>query len=279
MTWDHLYPLIEQANAAVIEADTYIQIAIILSSYVLAYFIARRIRKLAPALDPKVQAGPALHWRRFWVKLSGLLFPVIAIFLLRLSLELTETTVAQGWLVHTALTVAVLIFVNSLIQNFINSWVAARIFRWIGLPILFLHLIDWLDGLIAILDSISIGLGNVEISVYGIARILIFGSLLFWLGRISSKTGRQLIAHRQELDARTRELASKLLEITIFFVISLLLLKILGVNLTALAVFGGFWRCLGGRDRPWASGDCLQLYLRDHHPDRSLRRHRGLCRT
>ena len=71
------------------------------------------------------------------------------------------------------------------------------------------------------------------------AVVAIFGSILFWLGRVSSRTGRDFIAHQENLDERTREVAAKLFEVSIFFLIFLLLLQIMGINLTTLAVFGG----------------------------------------
>jgi len=68
---------------------------------------------------------------------------------------------------------------------------------------------------------------------------VIFGSFIFWLGRISSNTGQELIRSQEKLDFRTREVAAKILEIAIFVVVFLLLLQVMGINLTALAVFGG----------------------------------------
>ena len=52
-------------------------------------------------------------------------------------------------------------------------------------------------------------------------------------------TGREIIRRQEKLDFRTKEVAAKLLEIAIFLVIFLLLLQVMGINLTALAVFGG----------------------------------------
>ncbi|TKB50288.1 mechanosensitive ion channel [Ferrimonas sediminicola] len=243
MSPDYLYQLaqqlLEKANTELVQTDTYIQFLIILAIYTFAYLVASRILRLSPFLDKGDKAEGDPGWRLFLSKLGGLLFPVLAIFLLRLSLAITKTTLSQGWLVQTALTIAILILFNSIIHNFIRNRVVARLFRWIGLPILLLHLLGLLGGLIEILESISINLGNIEISAYGIARLAIFGSLLFWLGRVSSKTGREFISHQEDLDVRTREVAAKLFEIVIFFIVSLLLLKILGINLTALAVFGG----------------------------------------
>ncbi|MFT4776639.1 MAG: small-conductance mechanosensitive channel [Oleispira sp.] len=107
------------------------------------------------------------------------------------------------------------------------------------MPILFLHLLDVLLGLIEILESISLSVGNIDISAYGIVRVAIFGSLLFWLGRATNKTGGEIIRKQEKLDLRTREVAAKLFEISTFTLIALLLLQVMGINLTALAVFGG----------------------------------------
>ncbi len=228
-----------QASTTLGQTDTYIQLLIILTIYATAYLMAKRLGKGLITPDSRVQGESERRWRPFLTKVAGLIFPVIAIFLLRLSLALTQATLSQGWLVQTALTLAILILFNSLIHQFVRNRVVARIFRWVGLPILFLHLLGLLDEVVMVLESISINLGSIEISAYGIARLMIFGSLLFWLGRVSSKTGREFISHQEDLDLRTREVASKLFEIVIFFIVALLLLKILGINLTALAVFGG----------------------------------------
>ncbi|MGO3799791.1 MAG: mechanosensitive ion channel family protein [Vibrio casei] len=69
--------------------------------------------------------------------------------------------------------------------------------------------------------------------------MLLFGSILFWLGRLSNITGKELIRRQEHLDFRTKEVAAKLFEVTVFILIFLLLLRIMGINLTALAVFGG----------------------------------------
>ncbi|WP_372880465.1 mechanosensitive ion channel family protein [Psychromonas sp.] len=243
MLLDHLYQIVDQfidkANAAFAQPGTYIQIGIILAIYATAFAIANRIRKYAPFLDTQSDKVAVHPLRRFTRKLGGLIFPVLAIFMLRISIEINDNTVNQGWLVQTAFTIAILLLFHSIIRNFVRNKVAAGIFRWVGLPLLFLHLYGFLGSLIGILESISVNLGNIQISIYGIARVTIFGTLLFWLGRISSKTGREFISHQESLDKRTREVASKLFEISIFIIISLLILQIMGINLTTLAVFGG----------------------------------------
>ena len=217
-----------------LQPETYTQIGIVLAIYVGAWLLAKRIQKHTASLGASSQR---LHV--FIKKLSDLIFPVTAILMLRVSLEISENLLSQGWLVQAALIISVILIFRSVIRNFVTHKLLATTLRWLGIPLLFLHMVGLLGGLIQILESISVNLGNIEISLYGIARVAIFGSILFWLGRVSSRTGRDFIAHQESLDERTREVAAKLFEVAIFFLIFLLLLQIMGINLTTLAVFGG----------------------------------------
>jgi len=243
MTLDNLNQLAQQlgdqARTAISQPETYTQIGIILVIYAVAFVLANRIRRHTPFLDIDFEDGVVQPWRKFTSKLSGLVFPLIAILLLRISIEISESVLSQGWVVQTAFVVAILLLFNSIVRDFISNSIVAGALRWLGLPLLALHLLGLLDNLIEILESMSISIGNIEISVYGVARVAIFGSLLFWFGRISNKTGREIISRQEKLEPRTREVASKLLEVAIFFVFFLLLLQVMGINLTALAVFGG----------------------------------------
>ncbi|MEL0018295.1 MAG: mechanosensitive ion channel domain-containing protein, partial [Rickettsiales bacterium] len=52
-------------------------------------------------------------------------------------------------------------------------------------------------------------------------------------------TGQRVIRTQEKLDPGTREVAAKLFEIGVFVLIFLLLMNVMGIDLTALAVFGG----------------------------------------
>ncbi|WFC62869.1 mechanosensitive ion channel [Pseudomonas sp. REST10] len=222
-----------------LQPETYTQIGIVLAIYVGAWLIAKRIQKHTASLGAGAERASSQRLHVFIKKLSDLIFPVTAILMLRVSLEISENLLSQGWLVQAALIISVILIFRSVIRNFVTHKLLATMLRWLGIPLLFLHMVGLLGGLIQILESISVNLGNIEISLYGIARVAIFGSILFWLGRVSSRTGRDFIAHQENLDERTREVAAKLFEVSIFFLIFLLLLQIMGINLTTLAVFGG----------------------------------------
>jgi small-conductance mechanosensitive channel len=219
--------------------ETYGQIASVAVIYALAYVVAGRLRRHAPFLDAGEDAIRDSVLRRYVDRLSNLVFPLLAILFLRISLELSQSLLDEGWVMQAALTIAVLLLASSIITDFVRSGVVAGILRYLGLPLLFLHLIGALPRVIEVLDAIEFSVGNIEISAYGVLRVIIFGSLLFWMGRISNTTGKEIIRRQETLDFRTREVAAKLLEVAIVIIIFLLLLQVMGINLTALAVFGG----------------------------------------
>lgn len=63
--------------------------------------------------------------------------------------------------------------------------------------------------------------------------------MLFWLGSLLNAFGKEAIRNLHTLGVGTRELVIKLFQIGLYAGIFLLLLGAMGINLTALAVFGG----------------------------------------
>lgn len=230
--------LLHTASNAIADTNTYIQLMIIAIIYGVAFALAYKIRHGIGVThnEPLESAHPV---RKLLYRIGGILFPLVAIILLQVSTKASENFAFTPWLIETALAIAIMLFFNSLIRAFVQHKFAASMFRWIGLPILFLHILDLLPTVISALEEISLDVGNVSVSAYGVARVLIFGSFLFWLGRASNTFGKAVIKKQASLDVPTKEVFSKLFEVSLFCIVTLLLLNVMGVNLTTLAVFGG----------------------------------------
>ncbi len=96
-----------------------------------------------------------------------------------------------------------------------------------------------LDDITAWLDAAQVNLGNIQFSVLSLIRGVIAGAVLFWLGNWSNRQSADYIKAQQELRPATRELAAKATEVAIFGAAFLLLMSIMGIDLTAVAVLGG----------------------------------------
>lgn len=217
----------------------YAQLGIILAAVVLALIASKIIGKYLKSPSVPPQAGSMSKWREFLFRLKGVLFPLFLLLFLGVGVEVVAGLVQQSWLVRIAQSLAVVGFIYSVITQFIQSATVKKFVKWIAIPIAILHVFGWLDDVTGYLDSIKLQIGNISISLHAVARVLIFGSVLFWLGRISNDTGKQFIRKQENIEVGTREVFAKLFEIALFVVIFILLLQVMGINLTALAVFGG----------------------------------------
>lgn len=168
-----------------------------------------------------------------------MVFPLITITLLAVAIEISDATISQSWLIRIAQGLAVVFLLYTFASRFIHNPLASLLVRWVGIPIATLQVFGWLDSVTAYLDGISLTAGNVHLSLFAVLRTVVFGALLFWLGRASNTAGKEVIRNQQKLDPGTREVFAKLFEILLSVIVFLLLLQVMGINLTALAVFGG----------------------------------------
>jgi small-conductance mechanosensitive channel len=215
----------------------------------LAYLLTALIRKRIRLFREPPANGALLQLRNVLYNSGSLIRPLFTIVTLGVAVELmllgVDSEAADERQLRTLLIVgarglAVVWFFYSLISRLVQNRLAKQLLGWIGIPIAILWVFGWLGPIYNRLNEIPfISLGNINLTLGGVLRTLIFGALLFWLGALSNTAGKNDIRTRENWNAGTRELAAKLFEICIFFVIFLLLLQIMGINLTALAVFGG----------------------------------------
>lgn len=238
--------LIEWSEAIVTEIlallgslDFYAQVVVVGSSLLLAWTLAVYTARSVAIFRDEPQAGLFNDVRATIHRARGLLLPLMVAVVLGIASLISEATIGKSWLVRAAQGVAFVYLLYSLARHFIPSPMIAMILKWIGLPVAILYIVGWLDDVIFHLDSVSIEIGNIHLTLYAVIRTAIFGVILFWLGRISNTTGKRVIRSRATLDAGTREVIAKLFEIGIFVLVALLLLNVMGIDLTALAVFGG----------------------------------------
>ena len=146
--WQQLLDLVSSTQ-------TYVQLAMLVIIYGVAFAIAYKVRH-SFGLTHNEPAESAHPMRKFVFRLGGVLFPLIAILFLQISRSAGENLEYSPWVIQVALSVAILIFFNSIIRAFVTHKYAAVLFRWIGLPMLFLHLVGLLPMIVSTLEEISI---------------------------------------------------------------------------------------------------------------------------
>lgn len=227
-------------------ADLYLQIAAVIVtaifSWLISRYLRRRIEKITEDDTQKetgrikarvAQVGSATY------HLRELIFPVTNAILLGIAVAVSREFFNQQWLVQFVQGINFL-SIAYIAATRISTTQTVRYFTLLVLvPLIVVYAIGLLDDLVQVTDSIGFSLGNIEFTLYALGRTVIFGAILFWIGRLSNQRGSDFIRRRQTLTETTKELALKTFQIALFVLISLIILQIAGIDLTALVVFGG----------------------------------------
>ncbi len=217
----------------------YAQVIAIAVAWIAAKFVARMLLQRVPLLREEPAEGRFLRYQRLAFSCRSLVEPALFVLLTMVAASIADAALGSSWLIRIAQSLALIRLLHAVIMRFLSNPVINAAARWVGLPVAAIAALGYFDAFTQWLDSVALQAGNIRISALAISKAAVFGGILFWLGRISSNTGQKVIRDQQTIDVQTRELAAKALEITVFAIVGLLLLNILGLDLTALAVFGG----------------------------------------
>ncbi len=212
---------------------------------ILAYFVARLLaRRFLPIIEktltPKVEAThPIARLRRFALQFLPLVLPLLAYALTAVGEGLTRATFGSGEVIAFGKRVFLFLAALELVRKVLPPGFLKLMGRYVLLPVMALHALGVLDDVTTRLDAAQVNLGNIQFTALALIRGLIAGSLLFWLGSWSNRQSAGYIKQQQDLRPATRELAIKASEVAIFGAAFLLLMSIMGIDLTAVAVLGG----------------------------------------
>ena len=235
----YLQTLPETAATWATTPQFYVQAVAIGVAVLVAYFGASLAKRTAPVFRQPPTGDTQSPFKTALYESRVVVFPLLLIFLLGVAASIADTSVSQSWLIRSAMSLAFVFLLFVFAAHFINNAGIRMLTLWLGVPIATLHVFGLLETVTAYLDGVSMTIGDIHISLYALLRTLVFGAVLFWMGRVSNNAGKQAIRNQKALDIGTREVLAKLFEIALYVIVFLLLLQVMGVNLTALAVFGG----------------------------------------
>jgi len=217
------------------------QFALLAVAYLAARLLAARLQPaLARLLTPADSAQHIIaRARRFLLMFLPLLLPILAYALTAAGEGFTRSLFNSGDVIAFGKRVFLFLAVRILVRDILTERFLRLLGRYVLLPVAALYVVGLLDDLTLRLEETVIALGNIRFSVLSLLRGLIAGSLLFWLGSWSNRQSSDYIKSQAELRPATRELAVKLVEVVIFGAAFLLLMSIMGIDLTAIAVLGG----------------------------------------
>jgi len=240
-TLEHGDRLWDIAQGWLLSPAAWSQFGLLLVAYLAALYVSR---KLHPLLDrwltpPEGQDTYIARARRFVSMFLPLLLPLLAYVFIGIGENVTRSLFGSGAVIAFGKRVFLFLAVRILVKEIIADPVMKVLGRYLLVPIAGLYALSILDEVMAYLDTTVVPLGNLSFSVLFAIRFIVVASAIFWLGRWSNEQSSQFIKKQDEMRPAMRELIAKTLEIGIFGVAFLLVMNIMGINLTSLAVLTG----------------------------------------
>lgn len=217
------------------------QFALLAVAWLVARGIAGRLSpRLAKVLTPAPDAAGLIPaTRRFALRFLPLLMPLLAYALTAAGEGVTRSLFGSGEVIAFGKRVFLFLAARAAVRHVLTDPFLGLLGRYVLIPVAGLYALGLLPPVMAWLDGTIVALGNIRFSVLALIRGAIAGSLLFWLGSWSNRQSSAYIGQQQAMRPAMRQLAVKAAEFAIFGTAFVLLMSIMGIDLTAIAVLGG----------------------------------------
>jgi small-conductance mechanosensitive channel len=231
----------EMAKGWLLSPAAWSQFAVLVAAFLLAVVINRRLCPVITRLltPPEGQENVIATARRFVLMFLPLLMPLIAYGLTGIGEGVTRQVFGTGDVIAFGKRLFLFLAARLFVRDILRDPFLRVLGRFVLMPVALLYLFGLLGLAHERLAAISVDLGNISFSLLSLIRGAVAGAFLFWLGRWSNSQSEEFIRKQEELRPATRELAMKASQIVIFGAAFLLLMSIMGIDLTAIAVLGG----------------------------------------
>jgi small-conductance mechanosensitive channel len=126
-----------------------------------------------------------------------------------------------------------------LFSTFVRDPFWSKTFSFVAWVIAALNILRLLDPTIALLDGVSLNVGESRLTFYMLIKGLLALILLLWLASFVSRLVQTRINRQAHLTPSARSLISQAVRIIFLFAAVMLAMNTVGIDLTAFAVFSG----------------------------------------
>ncbi len=217
------------------------QVGAIIVLAMVAPIVTAVLRRRISILREEPIEGRLLPIQQLVFRLRATLLPAVyAILLLAAATAFAAIPVlGRDWLLRLVLGLSLVVALFRGICELVPNPLARKLVLWTVIPTAVMSVFGIFDEFVAFLEGTDVQAGSIRISAAMVARTIVFGTLLYWVGRISNQKGQAAIRSQESIDKGTREVIAKIFEFAVFALLAFLLMNIAGIDLSALVVVGG----------------------------------------
>ena len=215
-----------------------VQIGAIGVTYLIAWLLARKIHRYFDKSIEKVKAR-----MRFiiltpaqFAKLLGYLLWLLLIWFSQVLFK--EFTIPAN-LLHMTLNLVIAVLVIRLASFYIKSTFWSRFVYVVCLTFIFLRIFKLWEPTVKLLNSMTIGLGKISISVWGLTESIIVFIVLWAAAGVVNRFIAHWLMTSTKLTYSDRTLLQRVIKAATVAVVILISLGAAGIHMTAIAVTGG----------------------------------------
>ncbi|MES2676976.1 MAG: mechanosensitive ion channel domain-containing protein [Pseudomonadota bacterium] len=216
-------------------ATFYWQSISIISCLILAILSYKLIKKSCFANQQQNQKPTDWLYRYF----LPLLLPILMIVYLSFGAVIFTNFFKDSFLFQTTIQLLVLFIFLRFLRILFNSNFITNVVGFFLIPAIVLNIFGLFESTVLFLDSFAVSIGKVRISIYTVIQAFVVLSVVFWASGLISKKTKKYFAGKADLKASTKGIITKMIDITIYFIVFVIILRVFGVDMTTFAVIGG----------------------------------------
>ncbi len=168
-----------------------------------------------------------------------LLYPSFAVIFLGLGLSIYSEFFKETIVFATTFKLIALFFFLRFLRISSNNTFVANLAGFFLMPALVLDIFGLFDSAVLFLDEYAFRIGAVRISVYIVIKAIIVLLIVFWLSTLITKKSKSYLDNSKTIKSSTKGIISKFIDILVYAVVIIALLKTFGVDMTTFTVIGG----------------------------------------
>lgn len=222
--------------------DVYLSVdGLILLVVVVATCIgARLLTGPAHALLAKIwPKRPDTSEKRGLRAVERLVFPILWAVLLWIATAVLAQLAMHRELVRVVASLLNAWIVIRLFSGFVRDPFWSKTFATLAWTIAALNILRLLNPTIALLNGVGISIGDTQLTLYMVIKGGLFAFLLIWMAGVISSFIQGRVQRSKSLTPSVQILIGQAARIGLLFVAVILALNVIGIDLTALAVFSG----------------------------------------
>lgn len=216
--------------------DGAILLGVVVATGIAARLLAAPARSLLNAAWPKNSDKGA---RRGFNAIDRLVLPILWAIMLWVATAILEQIDMPSQLVRVVASLLNAWIVIRLFSGFVRDPLWSKTFAALAWTIAALNILRLLNPTIALLSSVGISMGGTQLTLYMIIKGGVFAFLLIWLAGVLTAFIQGRVQRSKSLTPSVQTLIGQATRIGLLFLAVILALNVVGVDLTALAVFSG----------------------------------------